>query len=170
MRRLLLLSLILVCSGCGTDSATPIATLKDAQAPSYHAVPQDHAAQPKHGDVTGVFRLEGAVPKQRILVHAEDDPAPRSSECGIDTILSEQLIVDAKTKGIANVFIYKLKAAASVHPESQTAREQEIVCRLSGYRFEPHASIVHTTQHVVIKAKDKCAHHAHAFPIRGLAH
>ncbi|MEO1996159.1 MAG: hypothetical protein ABGZ17_12880 [Planctomycetaceae bacterium] len=115
------------------------------------------------GSVTGQFVLEGAIPKPKILF--EKGAAVKDSEiCAPSDFISPELVVDAKTKGIQNIFIYMRRAPAG--GKITPSKKKEIVFDQKGCRFKPHALFVRTDQTVLVKSDDPVAHNTHTFMLR----
>ena len=122
-----------------------------------------------YGAVTGQFVLDGEIPEVTVLVEKGDLNVKDAAVCAKHGVLSEELVVDPKSKGIRDVFIYMRKAPKDVHPELKNSKVKEIVFDQRGCQFKPHALFVRTDQVVVVKSDDACAHNTHTYPIRGQA-
>ncbi len=118
-----------------------------------------------YGDVTGQFVLKGDAPKVKLLIAKGDAAVKDAKVCAADDLHAEDVVVDADTKGVANVFIYLAKAK-SVHPDLKESAEKEVVFDQKGCHFIPHAMFVRTDQAVVVKSDDAIAHNTHTFPLR----
>jgi hypothetical protein len=125
------------------------------------------AADGEYGAITGQFLLEGDIPERRVLV-AAGAGVNNAAICAAANILSDELLVDSESKGIANVFVY-LPKAANVHPRLRESSKKEIVFDQKGCRFIPHALFARTDQVVVVKSDDACAHNARTVPLRNQA-
>lgn len=125
-------------------------------------------ASAQWGSVKGQVVLDGEIPKLKVIT--EQGKAARDPEvCAKDgDIPSEALVVSAKTKGIANIFVY-VKKAAKVHPDLAKSKEAQVTFDQKGCRFLPHALVVRTDQEVKVLSDDGVAHNTHTFPIRGEA-
>ncbi len=136
------------------------------QAGPRHATADDQsAAEGDYGSLFGEFVLDGDFPKLSPLV-AKGDPQVRDPAiCAAADIPDDSLIVDPKTKGIANVFVYLLKAQ-KVHPKLKESAAKEVVFDQQGCRFTPHALLVRTDQLVRVKSNDSCAHNTKTEPTR----
>jgi len=121
-----------------------------------------------YGSVTGQFVFEGDVPKVPFLVSKGDASAKDSAVCAAGNILNEDLVVDEKTKGIANVFVY-LRKAEDIHPDLAKSKKKEVIFDQKGCQFFPHAMIVRTDQVVKVVSDDSVAHNTHSFPLRNQA-
>lgn len=120
------------------------------------------SANAQWGDLKGQILLEGDIPKFNPLDTAGKDPAV----CGVQPIVDEKLVVDPKSKGIANFIIYLAKKPAMVHPSLVKSPSPTVDFDQKGCRFLPHALLVRTDQQVVIKSDDDTAHNTHILPVR----
>ena len=120
-----------------------------------------------YGTMTGQFVLDGEIPEPKLLVAKGDPQARDPGVCAANDLHSDEFVVDSKTKGIANIFIFKRKAR-HIHPSlKETPKEQqEVVFDQKGCRFIPHALVLRTDQTVVVKSDDNCSHNTHTIPWR----
>lgn len=89
-------------------------------------------------------------------------------ECNSQDILDETLVVDSKTRGIKNVFVYVLKAPA-IPQDLPKDSLTEVTVKAEGCRFVPHAVIVRTYQTIKFETVDSVGsarHNLHPFPMR----
>jgi hypothetical protein len=126
------------------------------------------AAEGEWGSVTGQFLVEGEIPKRKVLVERGDAQVKDAAICAADDILSDAVVVDPKTEGIANIFVY-LPKAAKVHPKLKESEKKEVVFDQQGCRFVPHALLVRTDQVVVVRSNDNCTHNTNMLPLRNQA-
>src|SRR5438445_4642671 len=108
------------------------------------------------------------MPGRRGVVPAGSTQVNEASICAAAEILSDELVVDPKTSGIANAFVY-LPKAEKVHPRQKESATKEVVFDQKGCRFIPHALFVRTDQVVVVKSADNCAHNTKTNPLRNQA-
>jgi len=132
------------------------------------ATEDDAAAEGEWGSITGQFLVEGKVPQRKVVVERGDAQVKDAAICAADDILSDAVVVDPRTKGVANVFIY-LPKAENVHPKLKTSEKKEVVFDQQGCRFIPHALFVRTDQRVVVKSNDNCTHNTHTIPLKNQA-
>jgi hypothetical protein len=125
---------------------------------------KDDAADGDYGAITGQFVLDGDIPEQKVLV-AAGAAVNNAAVCAAANILSEELVVDPKSRGISNIFVY-LPKAAQVHPRLKASETKEVVFDQKGCRFIPHALCVRTDQVVRVKSADACAHNTRTVPLR----
>lgn len=111
--------------------------------------PSDAAEPPRTGIIKGRFVWAGeAVPKQRDLFA----PTPKP-------ILSEDLVVDPKSRGVANVFVFLTGLKPTPLPEAGHDRRR-VVLNQQDYRFVPHALAAHSSQTLAIRSSDPIGHNA----------
>jgi hypothetical protein len=117
-----------------------------------------------YGTVTGQFVLEGVVPQFDPLVKAGDENVKDAAVCAKNTIPDERLVVDAESKGIANVFVFMPRKPQDIAPELKSSKESEVTFDQKGCRFIPHAMLVRTDQTVKILNGDPISHNTHVTP------
>jgi hypothetical protein len=109
------------------------------------------------GTITGQFLLDGEIPKLKALVERGDMKVNDPAICAAADVPDDTLVVDSKTRGIANIFVY-LPKAEKVHPRLKTTATKEVAFDQKDCRFVPHALFVRTDQVVRVKSDDSCAH------------
>lgn len=119
-----------------------------------------------YGTVTGQFVLEGTIPQLKPLVPKGDPGVRDSAVCAKEGVPDESLVVDAATKGIANVFVYMPKAPSDIAPERRESKEKLVKFDQKGCRFIPHALILRTDQTVAILSGDSVLHNTHVNGVR----
>jgi hypothetical protein len=117
--------------------------------------------RPPSGSVTGRVVLEGKVPARKSLL-APGWRARVPVCCEADALLNQDLIVDPKTKGIANVVVF-LPEPRAVHPALAKPPAREARFELKGCRFVPHLLLVRRGQPVQLAFEDPCPHDVQAF-------
>jgi hypothetical protein len=125
-------------------------------------------ADGEYGSVTGQFLLDGEIPKLPPLVEKGNTKVNDPAICAAADVPDDSLVVDPRTKGIANIFVY-LPKAAKVHPRLQESQKKEVVFDQKGCRFIPHALVVRTDQVVRVKSGDNCTHNTKTNPTRNQA-
>ena len=115
------------------------------------------------GTVTGRFVFDGDVPKP-VLEHAKGANVKDAGTCAAQDTYKQDLLIDAETKGIANVFIYLYKAPANVHPELKPPAT--VVFDQKNCIFKPHALVVQAGQSVEVLNSDPIGHNTHTYPIK----
>jgi hypothetical protein len=109
------------------------------------------------GTITGQLLLEGDIPKLKPLVAKGDNKVNDPAICAAADVPDDTLVVDSKTKGIANTFVY-LPKAEKIHPRLKDSATKEVAFDQKDCRFVPHALLVRTDQVVRVKSDDSCAH------------
>ena len=125
------------------------------------------AVEKGYGDISGQIIFDGDIPK-RVLIIVEGANVKNADICAANDLLSDELLVDPKTKGVANVFVYiyhKKANGMKIHPDLQNSKKKQIVFDQKGCRFIPHVMVVRTDQTVIIKSADNCAHNTHTTTI-----
>ena len=116
------------------------------------------------GSAEGQVVLDGDVPDVAPLVKKGDDTAKDAEVCAAQTVPNDEMLFDAKTGGVANVFIY-MRRAADIHPDLKASKEDKVIFDQKGCRFTPHGLMVRTDQVVVCKSSDGVAHNVNIQPL-----
>ena len=136
------------------------------------AVANSAPAEEGYGDLTGQFVLDGEIPKPQLL-HKKGDPTVKDGTvCAADDVYGDDLVVDAATKGVANVFVYltaKDGKAVKLHPSLKESAEKEVVFDQKGCVFIPHAMFVRADQQVMVLSDDAIAHNTHTYTVKNEA-
>ena len=116
---------------------------------------------PGYGDLTMRFVYDGKAPPRK--------PLPITKDIGFCTPhkpLSEELVVDPDTNGIANVFVYLYVGLGEPPPEPHSSyavsAKAEVLLDNTGCRFEPHACILYVGQTLVVRNSDDVGHNVKA--------
>jgi hypothetical protein len=105
------------------------------------------------GDLTGRILLDGEPPvlaplvKQGAVVRGGAGPVP-----------DESLVIDAKSRGIANVFVWVRTRPAQIHLDGVEPPKTPVKIEQAGCRYVPHAAIVRVGQPVEVKNADPLPH------------
>ena len=134
-------------------------------APRGAAAEDKAAGEGEYGTLTGEIMLDGDIPKLAPLVAKGDMKVNDPAICSANDVPDDSLIVDSKTKGIANVFVYLLKAQ-KVHPKLKESATKEVMFDQQACRFMPHALLVRTDQVVRVKSNDGCAHNTRTITLK----
>jgi hypothetical protein len=118
------------------------------------------------GSIKGQIIAGGAVKPLKPLVAKGDASAKDSAICAAQEVPDEELVVDEKTGGIANVVVYLQKKPAKLHPDLEKSKDAEIVFDQKGCRFLPHVLLVRTDQKVRVLSDDAIAHNTHTYPLK----
>ncbi len=109
----------------------------------------------KLGTFEGQVILEGEIPK---LPPAVTDADPKGGAdlkaCNVKEVPSEKLVVDPKSKGIGNVFVYLVKAPANMPAEFKKSKTPTVEFDQKGAQFIPHSLFVRTDQTVKVLSSD----------------
>ena len=117
-------------------------------------------------DLKGRFTFEGKIPQRKILQVSERDKAAVGLPADYK-ILDESLVIDEKTKGVANILLWiipdpeKPDAKMPIHPSYPMTTPTEHVVRIKNLAFTPHVSIMRTdAKKLVFLGEDPIAHAA----------
>ncbi len=120
-----------------------------------------------YGKLTGQVVLDGAVPSLAPKVKKGDGAAKDPAVCAKEDVPNDDLIVDATSKGISDIFVYIKKVdATKIHPDLKKPAAPEVVFDQKNCRFTPHTLVVRTGQNVLVKSDDAVQHNALTSPIR----
>jgi len=116
------------------------------------------------GSVSGTIVWKGDVPEPQIL-HLKDALITDSEICAVADVYKNDLVVDQKTKGIANIFVYLPKAPKKINPELKDF-DAQIVFDQKNCIFKPHSLLVRAGQSVEVLNSDPINHNTHTHPLR----
>lgn len=108
------------------------------------------------GDLTGRFIFDGEPPKPIELNVNKDMGVVKGP------IFDESLVVDVKSRGIANVFVWLVPdrdKLVATHPDYKEAKKAPVILQMKGLRFQPHCVVFQTGQKLTILNKDPVGHH-----------
>ncbi len=144
-----------------------IGSLRFAAAILTAAVATSAASEPApgYGHLAGQFVFDGDPPLPQVLVNQGDKDIPDAAVCAQQALYDESLLVDPKSKGIANIFVF-LKQAVAIHPDLKEPPKTEVVTEFDGCRIIPRALIVRTRQTLRWKGIDAIQHSPHDYLIR----
>lgn len=120
----------------------------------------------KVGSFSGQVVLDGEIPK---LPPAATDADPKAADlkvCNVKEVPSEKLVVDPKSKGMANVFVYLKKAPAGMPADLKKSKSPTVDFDQKNAQFVPHAMVVRVDQTVKVLSKDAFGHNTHTYPVR----
>lgn len=112
-------------------------------------------AKREWGDLTGRIIFDGVPPKPVELTVNKDIEVVKGP------IFGESLVVDAKTRGLANVFVWLVPDPDEPlveHPDYAKAKTEPAIIRMKGLRFQPHCMVFRTGQTLKILQKDPKGH------------
>lgn len=114
-----------------------------------------HAAE--WGDLTATLIYDGPVPAP-VKANVNKDVA----FCGKFNLVDESVVVDAETKGVANIlsFLYVGRGGTkpAVHPDFAKTANDEIKLDNDKCRFAPHFTILRTSQTLLVGNSDTVGH------------
>ncbi len=121
-------------------------------------------ADAKTGTFKGTVTLDGAAPALKPLGKKGDPNVKDAAICVADSDLpNESLVLDAGSKGVANVFVYLQKAPAGyTAPAAPTA---PVVLDQKACRFFPRGAVVRVGQPVNVLNDDACLHNTHVISL-----
>jgi hypothetical protein len=118
------------------------------------------AAQAQWGDLRGQFIFDGDVP-------APDEADSTKEAICAKTALTDELVVDKSSKGIANIFVFiPAKEKPKVHPDLAKSKEKDVVLDQKLCRFIPHAQVMRTDQILQVRSMDNCLHNTRPNPLK----
>jgi len=123
-----------------------------AVSPSAAAPP----AQEQYGTIKGrlVFGGDQVPPPTPLTITKDPDV------CGVKPLVSKELLVDPKTKGIAYAFAYVFKPSG-MNPESEGAlleKSPEVIIDQKQCEFLPYSTAMHKGQQLIFKSSDPVPH------------
>lgn len=156
---------IALCGCGGAAPQIPAATAKPAKTPRENLKPIAAAAQGGHGTFSGTIIFEGVAPKVgRPLGFISDNPrTDKYCTAHKDDVDDLSLIVDPKTKGIQDVFVYLLKRPKHLVPEP--VPKEPVKLKIKNCTYRPHAAIVRVGQKILIENCDETSHNSHTNPL-----
>ena len=120
------------------------------------------------GTISGQFVATGDIPAPELL-HAKGAPVKDAAVCAAVATYKDDLVIDADSKGLANVFIYLPKAPKSIHPDLKNPAPATVIFDQKGCMFSPHAMVVLGGQDVEVISSDPIAHNTHTYPLKNQA-
>ena len=113
------------------------------------------------GDLTATFKVDGTAPKPKAIAVTKDIPI-----CGNQGLVDESLVVNSANNGLQNVIVYlyvnardpKANKRPPVHESYKGAEKTEVLLDNVKCRFEPHITILRTTQTLIAGNKDNTGH------------
>lgn len=167
--------------GCTPKPPAPIAPAAQAAAPATKPK-ADTAATPEMsekptaavtdsvggewGGITGRVVLSGEQPALDNLVNAGGANVKDAAVCAVKSIPDETLVVDPKSKGIANVVVYLRRKPETIHPSLEKSAAPTVLYDQIGCRFVPHVIVARTDQTVNVVSADAVAHNTRGTPIK----
>ncbi len=126
-----------------------------------------NSASAQTGSVKGMFVLDGKAPELPPKV-AKGENVKDAQVCAVTGVPDETYVVDATTKGLANVFIWVQRIDKDDIPaEFQKPKKPTVEIDNKGCQFVPHCVIAQAGQEIVMKNADAVAHNVHLAAVRG---
>lgn len=162
--RLTLAGLLVTCASASASAQSADAddVNKQQVVPETSAIPQPGKG---YGTIVGQFVFDGEVPEKELLHKAGNPDVKDGATCASADQYKNDLLINAKNKGLRNVFIY-MKSAKKVHPDLKASKKDQVIFDQKNCRFSPKALLVRTDQKVLVLSDDPVAHNTHTFPIR----
>ncbi len=153
----LMLTAILMVTGCKTDHAAKVAESMD-KSTGNPAVPYARIDPATAGVISGAIHFAGKAP-ERVKIDMSQDPACGMTSAG-DNNYSEQYVVhDGR---LANVFVY---VKSGLNGRTYEAPSAPVVLDQKGCRYTPHVIGVMAGQPVEFRNSDPTMHNIHTMPI-----
>jgi hypothetical protein len=109
------------------------------------------------GDLSGTFVLDGPPPTPVPITVTKD-----VEYCGKHKLVNESLVVNAATKGVANIIVYleiqRGQPKPETHPSYAESAAAEVRLDNDKCRFQPHVVLLQTTQTLILGNKDAVGH------------
>ncbi len=147
-------------------SATQTAALGNhdsSSAPVTDSTGKSRVTSGATGNLVGVVRYDGPVPRLPLLVKQGDTSIKDHQYCAAHDVPDQSLLVNtAANNGLANVFVYLVKAPRNMN---WPVPDEPVVLDQKGCIFLPHAMLVRVGQTVLVKSNDATLHNVHTFPM-----
>ena len=123
----------------------------------------DSSSAQDWANLKGRFTLDGEVPTRKELPLTAREKALAGTPEGLK-VLYESLIVDAKTKGIANVVIFAVpelmtpRVEMPVHPSAKETATAEHPIHIKNFAITPHLSAMRSTQQLTLTNDEPFGH------------
>lgn len=114
--------------------------------------------------VKGTVTFDGTPATPKIVVKKGDGAVKDAAVCAAVELVSETLVVNPQSKGIANVVVYLPKAPAGYTVPAPP--KTPLIFDQKNCRFFPHMLIVPVGQPVKVLSDDPVPHNTHTFPAR----
>jgi hypothetical protein len=132
--------------------------------PSRRSLTQSLTSLTNSGRLTGRIIFSGMPPVLPPLAK-QGKAAKDANVCAANAdIPNESLLVDPKTRGLSNVFVYLATAPEGPRPAANSTKP--LVFERKECRFQPHAMIAHIGQPITLANADPLATNFHIFPIK----
>lgn len=120
------------------------------------------------GTISGQIVVTGSIPPLELL-HAKGAPIKDANVCAAEDTYKDDLLIDKDSKGLANVFVYMVKAPKSIHPDAAKPEPATVIFDQKNCVFIPHAMVVLGGQTIEVISSDPIAHNTHTYPLKNTA-
>lgn len=110
------------------------------------------------GTLKGQIIYKGKIPLLPPLVRKGQKKVTDGNVCAAHDVADESLVIDAKSRGVANVFVYLRKKPERIHPDLVQIPKKKTVFDQKQCRFLPHALALRTGQPLLLKSSDPILH------------
>lgn len=175
MRSLLIFGLLCASGHAVAQSDKPQAPTETTEDPNkQQIVPPlgDIPAPAKgYGTIVGQFVFDGDIPEKLLLHKKGDAKVKDAATCATKTHYRNDLVINEKSKGIRNIFIYEKKGAYkkkmdAIHPDLRKPKSKFLWFDQEGCRFFPKALLVRAGQEVIVLSNDDANHNLRSSPMR----
>ncbi len=122
------------------------------------SLPAIHAEEPQWGSIKGRVVFDGEVPEKPQATPKLQELLKDAAICAPEPVPDETFVVDPKSKGIANVFVYLRKKPETVHPDLIESSNEPVIFDMKSCRFLPHVLTVQAGQPVRLLNSDFLPH------------
>lgn len=130
------------------------------------AILSANPASAQWGTIKGKITVSGDIKPPSLIVAKGNAAVKDAAVCAAADIPDESLMIDADTKGLANVIIWLEKKPAKIHPDLVKSKNAEVEFDQKGCRFVPHVLLVRTDQKVRVLSDDAVSHNTHTYPLK----
>jgi hypothetical protein len=110
--------------------------------------------------LTGTFELDGVAPKPTPIIATKDQEV-----CAVHPLFDESVEV-SPSGGLANMAIWLRTPKVPINPKYDGQADREVVLDNKNCRFEPHVSLMRTSDKLVIKNSDPVGHNSKLDPTK----
>lgn len=130
------------------------------------AVPSIADDEPEYSTMTGQVVYSGDRTKLKPLF-LKGDAVKDAAICSAEDMPDERLIVDSRTQGVSNVFVWFEKIDPdSIHPDLANKQLTLPILLFEGCRIKPHALCVQTRTGMRVTTTDRIAHNPRDYPLK----
>ncbi len=113
--------------------------------------------------LSGTFEFDGVAPKPAPIIADKDGEV-----CGKHPLFDESIVV-GPGGGLANMAIWVRTPKVAVNPKYEGQAGRDVVLDNKNCRFEPHVSLMRTSDKLTIKNSDPVGHNSKLEPIKNPA-